>query len=152
MPYCNRCGKKVEASDAFCRMCGARQPVAAPRVPGSAPGNAAAGLLSPRAASILSYVPWFGWIVAVYVLASAKFRGRRDARFHAYQGLFLFVGWLVVDWAIEPWFKLMPGPDVPVELLFGLLFLGVWIFMLIKTSRGERYSLPIVGELAERSL
>ena len=148
MPYCTRCGKQVVATDAFCRMCGVRQPVAA----SAAPGSSAPGLLNPRAVSILSYVPWFGWIVAIYILASAKYRGRRDARFHAYQGLFLFVAWLVVDWALIPWFHLMPGPDFPVAPLFGLLFLGVWIFMIVKTSRGERYLLPIVGELAERSL
>ena len=146
MPYCTRCGKKAEPTDVFCRMCGVRQPVAATA--------AAAGdtFLSPRAASILCYVPWFGWMVAVYVLASTKFRSQRDPRFHAYQGLFLFVAWLVVDWVVGPWFEFMPGPPLPVEPLFGLLFLGVWIFMLIRTSRGDRYALPILGELAERSL
>jgi uncharacterized membrane protein len=30
--------------------------------------------------------------------------------------------------------------------------LVVWIVMLIKTSRGERHSLPVLGDLAERSL
>ena len=148
MPYCTRCGHQVTATDAFCRKCGVRQPVAA----GAAVGGAAPGLLTPRAVSILSYVPWFGWIVAIYALASARYRGGRDARFHAYQGLFIFVGWLVVDWALIPWFGLMPGPSVPLEPVFGLLFLGVWIFMMVKTGRGERYSLPVVGELAERSL
>ena len=30
--------------------------------------------------------------------------------------------------------------------------LVVWIFMLVKTSRGEDYDLPIVGELARKSM
>jgi len=30
--------------------------------------------------------------------------------------------------------------------------LGVWVFMLIKTGQEQFYSLPIVGELAERSV
>ena len=32
------------------------------------------------------------------------------------------------------------------------LILGLWVFMLIKASKEERYSLPVIGELAERSL
>jgi uncharacterized membrane protein len=30
--------------------------------------------------------------------------------------------------------------------------IGLWIFMLIKTSQDQTFSLPIIGELAERSL
>lgn len=108
--------------------------------------------MSPQAAAILSYLPWLGWIVGIYILASDRFRRDRVTRFHAYQGLYLFVAWLIVDWAIVRWFEQMPGPDLPVGFLLHLLLIGVWIFMLIKTGRGERYSLPLVGELAERSL
>jgi len=145
LPFCTRCGAEAQPTDQFCRKCGARQPVSGVRLSG------AAGL-SPRAASILSYVPWLGWIAAIYVLASSRFRNDRDTRFHAYQGLYLFVAWLVVDWAITPWFRWLPGPDLRIDGLLQLFLLGLWIFMLIKTWGGERYSLPIVGELAERSL
>ena len=99
--------------------------------------------MSPRAASILCYVPWLGWLAAVYVLASAKFQQSRDTRFHAYQGLYLFVAWLVLDWAITPWIHLMSVMrKTPLEGMLQLFLLVVWIVMLIKTSRGERYSLP----------
>jgi uncharacterized membrane protein len=98
-------------------------------------------------------VPWVGWIVAIYVLASSRFRNAQDIRFHAYQGLYIFVAWLVVDWAVGPWFGMMPGGGkAPIDGLLQLFLLGVWVFMLIKTSKGERYSLPVLGELAERSL
>ena len=130
----------------FCRSCGARQPVS-----GSDPSGSSSGL-SPQAAAILSYLPWLGWIAGIYVLASSKFSKDRETRFHAYQGLYLFVAWLLVDWAIGPWFERLPGPELPVAALLHLLLIGVWIFMLVKTSRGERYVLPVVGELAERSL
>lgn len=148
MPFCTQCGAKAQPTDVFCRACGSRQPV---RQGGPTSDDASSGL-SPQAAAILSYLPWLGWVVAIYILASARFHGDRVTRFHAYQGLYLFVAWLIVDWAIGPWFKWMPGPDLPVGFLLDLLLIGVWIFMLVKTSRGERYSLPLVGELAERSL
>ena len=148
LPFCTRCGIEAKPSDMFCRSCGTRQPVSGS---GAAGSGTSAGL-SPQAAAILSYLPWLGWIVGIYILASAQFRNDREARFHAYQGLYLFVAWLLVDWAIGPWFELLPGPELPVAGLLHLLLLGVWIFMLVKTSRGERYVLPVVGELAERSL
>jgi uncharacterized membrane protein len=132
----------------FCRSCGARQPVSG----GDASTSGASSGLSPRAAVILSYLPWLGWIAGIYILASAQFRRDRETRFHAYQGLYLFVAWLLVDWAIGPWFEILPGPELPVGALLHLLLIGVWIFMLVKTSRGERYVLPVVGKLAERSL
>jgi uncharacterized membrane protein len=36
--------------------------------------------------------------------------------------------------------------------LIRAVMLGVWIFMIIKASHEETYSLPLLGELAERSL
>jgi uncharacterized membrane protein len=133
----------VVETDLYCRNCGNRQPV-----------REAGGLgqgLSPRAASILCYIPWLGWIAALYVLASGKFR-EEETRFHAYQGLYIFVAWLIVDWAVEPWLKLLPGPHVPLDQLLHLGLLALWIIMLVNTSKGRRYSLPVLGELAQRSL
>lgn len=114
--------------------------------------NGSSAHLSPRAASILCYVPWLGWIPAVYVLLSDKFREARDVRFHAYQGLYLFFSWMLVHWAVGLWVNLTPGPTIPIDKMLELLILVLWIVMLIKTSKGERYALPVLGELAERSL
>jgi uncharacterized membrane protein len=51
------------------------------------------------------------------------------------------------------WVRLIfGGHGFPIGSLIELALLIVWIIMLVKTSSGERYSLPIVGELAERSL
>jgi len=35
-------------------------------------------------------------------------------------------------------------------LLEAVMF-GIWIFMMIKASHEERYVLPLIGELAQRS-
>lgn len=145
MAFCTKCGSEVETTDRFCRQCGTTQPGAATAYSGSSN-------LSPRAASILCYIPWLGWISSVYVLASDKFREARDVRFHAYQGLYLFVSWLLIHWVVRFWQELLPGPTVPIDNILELLILVLWIVMLIKTSKGQRHSLPILGELAERSL
>ncbi|MCS6952631.1 MAG: hypothetical protein RMK57_13935 [Bryobacterales bacterium] len=151
MPFCCRCGSPTGESDVYCRNCGAPQPAAARR-------PALEGI-TPRTASMLCYLPLVGWIPAIVVLASERFRDDRTVRFHAFQGIYLFVVWLIVDWVIGPMFRfaLAPLPDPMRHSFFlgGLLkaaLFAVWIFMLIKTSQDQVYKLPILGELAERSV
>src|SRR5574342_964278 len=106
MPYCVRCGNQVGEADAYCARCGAPQG-ATPPSPG--PSRTRTGRsdflagLSPRAASVLCYVPWVGWIAAIVVLAADNFRNNRTVRFHAFQGLYLFVGWLLVNAVFGSW-------------------------------------------------
>lgn len=89
----------------------------------------------------------------MYVLATDRFKTERTVRFHAYQGLYLFVVWMLSQWVAGIWAMLFfGGHGFPIGGLIGLAVLVVWIIMLVKTSNGERFSLPIVGELAERSL
>lgn len=142
MPYCTNCGSPVKETDAFCGGCGAPQLAAAP-----------SPALGSRGASLLCYIPVAGWIPSIVILASKRFQHDRQVRFHAFQGLYLFVAWLVVDWVVDPFFGAMPRPmPVPVAELLKAALIGVWIFMLVKTSRDEPVSLPLVGELAERSV
>ena len=58
--------------------------------------------MTPRTAAILCYIPVVGWIAAVVVLATDQFRRNRTLRFHAFQGLYLFVAWLIVSEVIGP--------------------------------------------------
>jgi uncharacterized membrane protein len=104
---------------------------------------------------MLCYVPILGWIAAIIVLASPKFRLERTVRFHAFQGLYLFVVWLLLDWVVLPFSHAIPGGRSPFAALGGLLHLvvfGAWILMMVKTAQDEVFHLPIVGDLAERSL
>lgn len=148
MPYCSSCGNGVNQTDQYCAKCGSRQPGAAPTP--SQPIDPLAGI-TPRTASILCYIPGVGWIASVIVLAAEKFRHDKTVRFHAFQGLYLFVCWLIVEWVFSPIFREIHEPFFRIDKALHLLILFVWVFMIIKTSHEERYSLPIIGELAERS-
>lgn len=110
--------------------------------------------ISHRNAAILCYIPMVGWIAAIVVLASERFRRDADTRFHAFQGLYLFVAWLMIEWVISPAFYFSDG--FPLHRIFThilqLLVFIAWIFMIVKVSHGEKYKLPILGELAERSV
>ena len=149
MPFCNRCGNAVGARDRYCQRCGSLQPAVPPAPAGSDP---LAGI-SPRTASVLCYVPGIGWIAAIVVLASTRFRTNRSVRFHAFQGLYLFVAWMLNSWVLRP-FEMMAAfmGRVRLHSLVELVLLGLEIFMMIKAAHDQTYSLPLFGELAERSL
>jgi uncharacterized membrane protein len=151
MPYCCQCGKPTHDTDIFCAACGGRQPVNPSRGEG----------ISPRTASIVCYIPVLGWIPAVIVLAARRFRQDKNVRFHAFQGIYLFVAWLIVDWVLGPITGFRFGHGIPgfwalpgltmAAALKGVLFIA-WIYMLVKTSQDEMIKLPVLGELAERSV
>src|ERR1019366_4042859 len=169
MPYCCQCGAAAGSRDRFCAACGARQPAS----PGAAASGAGAetgppktppadffGGLSDKNASLLCYIPWLGWIAAVIVLASTRYKrdtaDAREVRFNAFQGLYLFVAWLIVDWVVSPAIRFgaigMGDAFRPLEGLLRVAILAAWIVMLVKVSHSEHYRLPIVGEMAERSV
>jgi uncharacterized membrane protein len=151
MAFCVQCGNKVGDADPFCAKCGAPQKGAAAAPP---PTHDPFSGISTKNASLLCYIPWVGWIAAIVVLASQRFRHDTQVRFHAFQGLYIFVAWLMVDWVITPMMFVSSfglfhrmGTD-----LFKLLVFAAWVFMMIKVSNNEQYKLPILGDLAERSV
>jgi len=162
MPFCSQCGFQVEAADTFCGRCGSRQPAAAqpgwsPLGAGTAatpppppPGADPLAGINPRTAAILCYVPAIGWIASIVVLASERFRRDRLIRFHAFQGLYLFVAWLMEDWVLRPMTLMVP--HLHIHQVVEAVLLGMSIFMMVKASHDEPYALPLFGELAQRSV
>jgi uncharacterized membrane protein len=161
MPFCVQCGNQVRDTDRFCKICGGAQ-IPLQSFAGSTPppGTRASdpfAQLTPRNASLLCYIPMVGWVASIVILASTRFRNDPEVRFNAFQGLYIFVAWLIIDWVVSP-FLMFPfgfGEFGPRHFFPGLLkaamFL-VWIFMIVKVSQGESYRLPVLGELADRSV
>jgi uncharacterized membrane protein len=161
MPYCSHCGSQVGEQDAYCTRCGARQPV---EIPGRL--DAASEAVSDRASCVLCYLPFLGWVVSIIVLASARFREQQIVRFHAFQGLYLFVTWLLVDRVLNPVlhvaivrpFSHAGGFWMPVYGLGGMLsilelaIIVLSIIMMFRVNEREMLRLPFLSELAEKSL
>ncbi|MEI9811988.1 MAG: hypothetical protein WDO18_04640 [Acidobacteriota bacterium] len=142
MAFCNQCGKPVGEHDRFCAGCGATQSgAAAPRPP-----------IDPKQMATLCYIPWIGWIASAAILATGKYKKERRVIFHAFQGLFLFIAWLLVDWVVKPMFGFpgMIGRSFVPGVMHLVIFIA-WVIALIKTHQGEDYHLPVIGELAEKS-
>ena len=162
MPYCVQCGQTVGSSDKFCAKCGT--PQAGGRSGASSRASTGSNRfqdfwsnISHRNAALLCYIPWVGWIAAIAVLASDRFRSEKRLRFHAFQGLYLFAAWLMVEWVIAPMLA-FPASTAgypfyrAISQILHLLIVGAWIFMLMKVSHDQDYRLPILGELADRSV
>src|SRR5690242_10893609 len=148
MPFCSQCGNQVGTA-LYCAQCGAKQPVEG-AAPHAVPGRDALAGLNPRTASILCYVPGIGWIASIIVLASDRFRHNRSVRFHGFQGLYLFVAWLLDDQVLRPLLQHLPG--FHLHSLVQAILLGMSIFMMVKASHDEAYPLPLFGELAQKSV
>jgi uncharacterized membrane protein len=91
-----------------------------------------------------------GWIAAIIVLAAQRFRRVPSVRFHAFQGLYLFVAWLMNDQVLK--WALAPISHFHLHDLVSLVLLAMSVFMMVKASHDEAYSLPLFGELAHRSM
>lgn len=165
MPFCTQCGGPVKPEDTYCARCGSRQREAsapAEDTTGRASGTGGAAppppaqnnpldQLTPENAAILCYIPWLGWIVSIIVLATERFRQEYTVRFHAFQGLYLFVLWLFVSWVFTPIAEYAQSTRA-IGSMMKLGVLGVWIFMIVKTSQKQMVKLPLLGELADRSV
>ncbi|SRR5258706_5711605 len=161
MAFCTQCGNAVSDVDLFCAKCGSPQAGPGAARAGPAPGQSRPHAgdfmtdMSSRTAALLCYIPMVGWIAAIVVLASERFRRDGRVRFHAFQGLYLFVAWLLVEWVLVPMLYYNDGFGMGWHRLLGnglkLVIFAAWILMMVKVSHHEDYHLPIVGDLAERS-
>ena len=165
MAFCIKCGTQVGDTDKFCGGCGAVQEHAAAGEGNSssaseAPSGAAKAAsgpkewlnsLDPKTASMLCYIPVIGWIGSVIVLASERYRNSAETRFHAFQGLYLFVVYLIVEHVLAPILR-FENMGFQIDNLLKLALLGTWVFLMVKTSQGIVFRLPVLGELADRSV
>ena len=101
-----------------------------------------------RAAVAVAYLTF---VPAIVILFLAAFRNNRFVRFHAWQSILLWGVFLVLT--IVALFVSNVAAAM-VFLLFGILaslaMLFLWIVLTLKAWQGERFELPLFGDLAER--
>ena len=105
--------------------------------------------LSDNAASGLAYVTF---IPAIVFLVTAPYNQNKTIRFHSWQSIFLVIACIAVDMALTVLLR-VPFLGFMTLLLWplvGLAFFLVWILVLIKAFNGQRFKLPIIGDLAEK--
>lgn len=144
MPFCSNCGAPAEGK--FCTRCGS------PVSNDAAGGETRAALpLAANVASTLCYIPFI--VFAILFLLWKPHNSDKTIRFHAWQAIFLQLGWLVVLVVISAVLPALSGSLAEVvERLINLGFILLVGFLMWKTYQKEKVVLPLVGELAEKQV
>lgn len=91
---------------------------------------------------LLCYV--LGWITGLIFLLVEK--DNQFVRFHAVQSIIVFGAYTVLAFIIG----FIPGIWVFSWILGALAFI-LWIVLMIKAYQGQKFKLPISGDIAERN-
>lgn len=124
--------------------------------PGIAPQAASAGMAD-NAAGAICYL--FGFITGILFLVLAPYNQNRNVRFHAFQSIFLSLGWFVI-WIgvtiVSIILSHIPVLGAIVSLVLGFcVWIGalvIWLYMMFKTYNGEKIVLPVIGPMAEKQV
>lgn len=106
--------------------------------------------LSENAAGGLAYVTI---IPAIVFLLLEPYNKSSYIRFHSWQCLFLAAAWIAIDIAVAIVASVISILHLFAYGLYPLVALAMlilWLIVLIKAFNGERYKLPIIGDMAER--
>jgi uncharacterized membrane protein len=106
--------------------------------------------LSDNAAAGLAYITL---IPAIVFLIIDPFKKSPYVRFHAWQSIFFFVAWAVIDILVGVVQNIVPSAvflTLTVLQLVGLAIFLVWIFVFVNAFGGKRVKLPVIGDMAER--
>jgi uncharacterized membrane protein len=99
--------------------------------------------LSDNAAGALAYVTF---IPAIIFLIVEPYNKNSYIRFHSWQSIFLGIGILAIDIILG----MIPVIGWIMMPFFWLACLIVWILLIVKALKGERFRLLFIGDLAAK--
>jgi uncharacterized membrane protein len=98
--------------------------------------------LEENVAALLSYV--LGWVTGLIFFLIEK--DSKYVKFHAMQSIITFGALMIVSWILS----VIPVIGWVISMLLGILAFVLWIVLMIKAYKGEKYKLPYIGDLAEK--
>lgn len=105
-------------------------------------GKSSTGM-QPNLAALLSYLA--GIITGVIFFLIEK--DNKFVRFHALQSIITFGFFLAVNVVLG----FIPVVGWSLMPLLGILQLVVWIILMIKSYQGDKFKLPVIGDIAEKN-
>ena len=98
-------------------------------------------------ASLLCYI--LTWVTGLIFYLVEK--ENKTVRFHAMQSILTFLPLTILLSVF--WFMSLFIPFIWIlSMLIGLLIFILWIVLMIKAYQGEKFKVPIVGDIAERQV
>jgi uncharacterized membrane protein len=98
--------------------------------------------LEPNVAGLLAYVAGLVTGIVFWIIEKES----SFVRFHAMQSILFAGSWIVVYIVLS----FIPILGWIIMLLINLLWLVLWIMLMIKAYQGERFKLPVIGDIAEK--
>ena len=144
MTYCKNCAAEIGGNVEICPNCGVRN-----IADQSVGKNKTSMGLDENIAGALCY--FLGFITGIIFLVMEK--DSKFVKFHAVQSIVTFlplmaIGWIISSflmWSLSIWWLL----GLISSLLF-LVELILWLVLMMKAFQGEKFKLPIVGDIAEK--
>ena len=84
---------------------------------------------------------WISGIVFILIEKDNKF-----VRFHAFQSTIVFLALTVISFVLN----VIPVFGSLMSALIGILVLILWVFLMYKAYNGEKFRMPVAGDLAEK--
>lgn len=109
-------------------------------------GASTGGGLDQNVAGMLAYVTI---IPAIIFLVVEPYNRNPYIRFHSFQCLFFAVAMIVLAIVVSI-LAIVPILGWLLLLLFWIGSLALWIVLLVKAYGGEKFKLPVIGDLAEK--
>lgn len=106
-------------------------------------GNTSLGL-DENVEALLCYL--FGWVTGIIFLILEK--ENKLVRFHAMQSLITFLFLSIVSVLINT----IPFVGWLISPILWFIGLILWVVLMYKAFRGEKYKLPFAGEIAEQQI
>jgi uncharacterized membrane protein len=107
--------------------------------------------LSDNAAGAIAY---FTFIPAILFLLIPPYNTNRYVRFHAWQSLLLNVSAILISFLLSFVLVIFLVFQADLTLVFKrLVWVGwfvLWLICVVKAMNGQRFKLPVLGEVAER--
>ena len=102
--------------------------------------------LEENVAGALCYV--LGWITGIIFYIMEK--ENKTVRFHAVQSIIVFLPLMIVVGILQVILLFIPFIGWAISGLMGLLVFILWLVLMFKAYQGEKFKLPIVGDIAEK--
>jgi uncharacterized membrane protein len=98
--------------------------------------------IQPNVAALLSYLAGFITGIIFYLIE----KDNQFVRFHALQSMIAFGAIFV----LSLFFSFMPSIAVFLIPILNICALILWVVCMVKAYQGEKFKLPIVGDMAEQ--
>ena len=136
----------MDADAKYCLQCGE---------PASEPGKTGKSKTSAEHATITAHDDRMAGALAYLVLFAAAFlvlepyNRNRFIRFHSFQALLMTAAYVVIGVVFQI-LNFMLGVFGLFLLVYTLAFVGAMVWLMLQAFQGNRFRMPIIGDMAEK--